>query len=807
MRKLVILGLLFLLSLGVLVAPAAAAPVSDLTGLAQYLPDNTVFFGALRTDDAYIESLDGTLARLGKLLPPGAMPPVTLRAALNLAFQQAPFKSDFKTAVRSWLGDTVAVGVTSLTPDNRARTVPFLFIASITNRKAAEDFAEKLLENSSSKFERSTEKGYSIFADPNGNGLLAVNDKVIILTLNPSMLPAENLTSTLADSADFKDTVALLPATDYDILAYIKTGTIYDQSIQASGLRGDMPFASLFKQMGKVVGSQAWGFTMLDGRALVADFAQKLGDVKALTDQGIVMNYPTKPVSPDFAQYIPADAPLVIQGTELGPTSLAAIQNIRVLGDILSAEIAKMPESNFNRPADRFLRHFRLGDAVTFTEFAFAGMTGLNLEKDVLQWMTGSYAMYLRVLPLDSQQLPVTLDIAAVVENTDAAAVNKIVGNIQDSFKQYRIPNTEETIGGGKALVLKNPFLPFFPPRLATELKDAPDFDLVLGANDKVLTFGTRRAAAFSLDPKGDTLAKAEPYLEAQQYALKDAVQLWYLNTRAFVPLLDRELGKLPADSYQRRGLNDVRTAAGLFSSGSLSLVTHQDKGNTVRLVLTLAKEALPPLANAQVSTSTDTPTVNAVPNPYAGIPQSRLPDGGFVLGSPEAPVTIVTFMDYACSHCQEYLPTINRFVTEYVRTGKARYEFRIFPTAGGQTTTFISQIQSCLEAQQKGAFWTSHDLLFQAAIDGKYNRETGAVIAKQLGLDYNKAQVCATAGTEKQNDVVLANTLNINGTPAVMVRYGDSDPKFITYNGQTYTAGGVPYEGLVAAVEAAPKE
>lgn len=35
-------------------------------------------------------------------------------------------------------------------------------------------------------------------------------------------------------------------------------------------------------------------------------------------------------------------------------------------------------------------------------------------------------------------------------------------------------------------------------------------------------------------------------------------------------------------------------------------------------------------------------------PGNYEGIPFSRLPDGGFVLGHPDARVTIVEFADYA---------------------------------------------------------------------------------------------------------------------------------------------------------------
>src|SRR5262249_43482071 len=74
----------------------------------------------------------------------------------------------------------------------------------------------------------------------------------------------------------------------------------------------------------------------------------------------------------------------------------------------------------------------------------------------------------------------------------------------------------------------------------------------------------------------------------------------------------------------------------------------------------------------------------------FNSMPQQRLSDGGFVVGNPDAAVTIVEFADYACPHCQEYKPTIDQFINNYVKTGKAKFELRIFPTAGGQTTAFF---------------------------------------------------------------------------------------------------------------------
>ena len=77
--------------------------------------------------------------------------------------------------------------------------------------------------------------------------------------------------------------------------------------------------------------------------------------------------------------------------------------------------------------------------------------------------------------------------------------------------------------------------------------------------------------------------------------------------------------------------------------------------------------------------------------------------DGGFVLGNPNAPITMIEFADFACPHCQEYHPMITQFLADYVVTGKAKFEYRVFPTAGGQLSEYTGQLLECAEEQKAG--------------------------------------------------------------------------------------------------------
>jgi protein-disulfide isomerase len=181
----------------------------------------------------------------------------------------------------------------------------------------------------------------------------------------------------------------------------------------------------------------------------------------------------------------------------------------------------------------------------------------------------------------------------------------------------------------------------------------------------------------------------------------------------------------------------------------------------------------------------------NVVPNSYADLQQTRLADGGFVIGNPNAPVTIIEFADYACPHCQEYLPTMNQFMDSYVKTGKAKFEYRIFPTAGGQLTQFIGTVLVCMEKQKPGVFWQAHDLLFTAAEKQEYDGNTLRNMSSVLGVNYADALNCAQSEKQVDTDIALGESLSVTGTPAIRVRDASGKAGSLVVNGQAYDQGG----------------
>lgn len=193
-----------------------------------------------------------------------------------------------------------------------------------------------------------------------------------------------------------------------------------------------------------------------------------------------------------------------------------------------------------------------------------------------------------------------------------------------------------------------------------------------------------------------------------------------------------------------------------------------------------------------------------------------RLSDGGFVVGDPNAPITLVEFADWACPHCQEYVPVLHEVLVNYVLTGQARFEYRSFPTAGGQQTAAFSVIAECADSMitdTEGVgygFWLASDVLYAMAENGTYfTQEALDTFSAALELSPNDLLVCARAQLNPQviADYVLGQVAGVQGTPAVMVRYTSEEgqpPHWILVNGTTYDRGAAPYAAISSLIEAA---
>lgn len=202
----------------------------------------------------------------------------------------------------------------------------------------------------------------------------------------------------------------------------------------------------------------------------------------------------------------------------------------------------------------------------------------------------------------------------------------------------------------------------------------------------------------------------------------------------------------------------------------------------------------------------------NSLQSVLAALPQTRTEDGAFVVGEPDAPFTLVVFADWACPHCIVYeREVVEPFVREFVADGQANFEFRPFPTAGGNTTVAAAQLAQCAETFQPGAFWDSYATFFQMTNAGAYSVPTiVTTLSNRLGITSDELVACAvdwdneTQPMQIYVDYEFATQMGISGTPAVLVRFNGGDATALEWGGQTFDQGGVPLEVLAEAVASA---
>lgn len=163
--------------------------------------------------------------------------------------------------------------------------------------------------------------------------------------------------------------------------------------------------------------------------------------------------------------------------------------------------------------------------------------------------------------------------------------------------------------------------------------------------------------------------------------------------------------------------------------------------------------------------------------NPYADIPTSRTDDGAFVLGNPDATVKVIEFADFLCPHCQDYKDTIDIFIEEYVATGQAQFEYRMYPIVDPNLSMYTAGLVECADIQSEGMFWQAHDVMFDLVSTTQFSQETITQFASTLSLDEEALTECVTTATQVVTDATYGNDLGITSTPSLAVQYDGDAP------------------------------
>ena len=152
--------------------------------------------------------------------------------------------------------------------------------------------------------------------------------------------------------------------------------------------------------------------------------------------------------------------------------------------------------------------------------------------------------------------------------------------------------------------------------------------------------------------------------------------------------------------------------------------------------------------------------------------PDVLIKNGSPILGSVDAPLTLVEFGDYQCSFCKRHFDqTHDLIMKNYVETNKVKIVFKDLIVTPGKDSMYAAHAAHC--AKDQGMFWKYHYMLYnnwEGESTGWITSDNLNKFAKNIGLDINKFSKCMSEDkwmeliNASQDD---ANTLDVTGTPS----------------------------------------
>lgn len=172
----------------------------------------------------------------------------------------------------------------------------------------------------------------------------------------------------------------------------------------------------------------------------------------------------------------------------------------------------------------------------------------------------------------------------------------------------------------------------------------------------------------------------------------------------------------------------------------------------------------------------------------------------GYLMGDPNAPVTIMEFADFECPACANWA-TIQKadVVQRLIETGQANLRFYDFPLTNIHPNTVAAHTAAACAADQS-KFWEMHDALFRGQTEwaGKSRPQRFFErYARDIGLDVATWEQCYESG--KHTPRILGNQrhgeqLGVRSTPTFVV-------------GRRLVPGSIPYDEVKALVDSARME
>ena len=185
--------------------------------------------------------------------------------------------------------------------------------------------------------------------------------------------------------------------------------------------------------------------------------------------------------------------------------------------------------------------------------------------------------------------------------------------------------------------------------------------------------------------------------------------------------------------------------------------------------------------------------------------------NGSPMLGSINAPLTLVEFGDYQCSYCKRHFDqTHDLIMKNYVATSKVKILFKDMIVTPGEDSVNAAHAAHC--AKDQGMFWKYHYMLYnswEGESTGWVTDDNLNKFAKNIDLDMNKFSKCMSENKWMElitASKIDANTLDITGTPSFFLISSWQEPDG-SANEITKIHGAQPYDIFKESFDSALKK
>lgn len=335
--------------------------------LAAYMPADVDFFAVIRGDSDFIARLDDLFMTVGQQLPSGLSQALSVNYLINQLVAQSltlPIQLDFVSVLDQALGDWAGIGIDGIAESviNPDTPVRLYLTMDVGDYRTAQMLLNLMVVTLGLQM-RPAIADYQVYGLDDLT--LAMNQTLLHIAYRAD-LPVM-MGETLQTVSLFTNGIRQLPQGNYDLWAYFNTPAVSLPFIQ------DAIILRILRSFGvdnTTTGAGVAGIIVGD-EALTIDLIQQRDAPDAQTNT---------PINPAFWAFIPPQAQFFIHTTDF--TNLVESAS-SVLAAISASDTPELIMRDLMQLTQVFLN--------------------ADLQKDILSWTTGDYALWGKILPITSE--------------------------------------------------------------------------------------------------------------------------------------------------------------------------------------------------------------------------------------------------------------------------------------------------------------------------------------------------------------------------------------------------------------------